>query len=215
MSFLSQLKSQASAVQSQREQHIQGVEQNTQATESACKEAWRYLQELAPQLNVLLPDGPVLSLDGKTAWPAMQLVEFRADARKKKLRDREVFDYIAIGWKLQPKPGGNRSGTITVNFPPDLQRVEASLQGASVPHERQDIRHPEKNTLQAYRFEYQTEARGYVTITPNHDQGMVAFRLVTVSGFSVKDALWPAAKVTVGLMDELAKLLVQQPSRFL
>ncbi|MBX9935855.1 MAG: hypothetical protein K2Y10_04605, partial [Burkholderiaceae bacterium] len=97
MSFLSQLKSQASAVQSQREQQIQGVEQNTQATESACKEAWRYLQELAPQLNVLLPDGPVLSLDGKTAWPAMQLVEFRADARKKKLRDREVFDYIAIG----------------------------------------------------------------------------------------------------------------------
>lgn len=215
MSFLSQLKSQASVVQSQREQQIQSVEDNTHVTELACKEAWRYLQELAPQLNVLMPDGPALSLDGKTTWPALQLVNFRADARKKTLRNREVFDYIAIGWKIQPKPGSHPSGAVTVNFPPDLQRVEANLQTASVPHERQDIRHPEKNTLQAYRFDYQVEARGYVTITPNHDQGMLAFRLVTVSGFGVKDALWPAAKVTVYLMDELAKLLVQQPSRFL
>lgn len=215
MSFLSQLKSQASEVKSQREQQIQDVEANTRATEIACQEAWRYLQELAPQLNVLMPAGPVLSLDGKTVWPTMQLVGFRADARKKTLRNREVFDYIAMGWNLQPKPGGNRSGVVTVNFPPDLQRVEANLRAASVPHERQDVRHPEKNTLQAYRFEYQMEARAYVTITPEHDQGTVAFRLVTVSGFGVQDVVWPAAQVTVGLMDELAKLLLQQPSRFL
>lgn len=215
MSFLSQLKSQASEVKSQREQQIQDVEANTRATEIACQEAWRYLQELAPQLNVLMPAGPVLSLDGKTVWPTMQLVGFRADARKKTLRNREVFDYIAMGWNLQPKPGGNRSGVVTVNFPPDLQRVEANLRAASVPHERQDVRHPEKNTLQAYRFEYQMEARAYVTITPEHDQGTVAFRLVTVSGFGVQDVVWPAAKVTVGLMDELAKLLLQQPSHFL
>lgn len=215
MSFLNQLKSQASALQGQQAQHQQGVAEHTRQTEAACNTVWRYLQELAPQLNVLTPAGPRLSLDGKTPWPAMRLADFRADARKKLLRDKEVFDYLAIGWQVVPQQGKPVGGLVTVNFPPDLQRVEASLRAGNVKHERKDVRHPEKNSLVAYRFEYVTEARGYVTITPDHDRGLLAFRLATVSGFEVHNCQWPAAKVDVGLMDELAKLLVQQPSRFL
>lgn len=215
MSFLSHLKSQASALQNQNQQQSQGVEECTRLTELACKMAWGYLQELAPQLNVLTPAAPRLTLDGKTPWPAMRLAGFRIDARKKLLRNKEVFDYLNIGWQLVPQQGAVVTETVTVNFPPDLQRVEGSLHAGNVKYERHEVRHPQKNSLQAYRFAYQTEARGSVTITPDHDRGGLAFRLLTVQGFGVKECQWPAAKVNGDLMDELAKLLVQQPSHFL
>ena len=41
-----------------------------------------------------------------------------------------------------------------------------------VKHERKELRHPEKNTLQAIRFDYVTETRGNV-VTPDHDSVLV------------------------------------------
>lgn len=215
MSFLDQLRSQASQLQGQQVQQQEGLEANTRQTEDACKTAWTYLQDLARQLNVLKPTGPELSVDGKSAWPAMALVEFRTDARKKLLRHKEVFDYLAMGWDIVPKLGTPIEAAASANFPPDLQRIETCLRIGGIKHERKDVRHPEKNTLLAYNFEYLTQARGYVNIAPDHDRGVLSFRLSNLKGFEVHNCEWPASKVDVPLMDELAKLLVQQPSRFL
>ena len=57
-------------------------------------------------------------------------------------------------------------------------------------------------------------SRAFVTLTPDHDSGQMAFRLVNVGGFELFTTRYPAAKVTSGLMDELAKKIVGQPSRF-
>jgi hypothetical protein len=78
----------------------------------------------------------------------------------------------------------------------------------------QEQRHPDKNTLQAIRLEFTTRSSGSLTIRPDHDTGTIAFRLANVSGFGIANATYPAADVTGGLLDELAKLLVGQPSRF-
>lgn len=214
MSFLNQLKSQAHALQSQQGALSKDLEAHTAAAEAACGRVQHYLAELARQLNVLTPPGPRFSLDGKTPWPAMKLTSFRVDARKKMLRDREVFDYLGMGWNVVPQIGAPVGGTVSVNFPPDLERVETRLSTGSVKHERKEIRHPEKNTLQAIQFDYVTETRGYVRITPDHDSGQLGFRVVNANGFDIVNTTWPAAKVQTDLLDELAKLVVAQPSRF-
>ena len=85
MSFLNQLKSQASALQTEQSTLQSHQAENARLTEAASKTAWLYVTELAKQLNVIGPDGPKLSLDGKTPWPAMKLVDFRVDARQKKI----------------------------------------------------------------------------------------------------------------------------------
>lgn len=159
MSFLNQLKSQASALQTQQRSELQSFDASTAQTESACQKVWFYFSELARQLDVIEPPGPRFTLDGKTHWPAMKLVNFRADFRKKKLRDKEVFDYIAIGWNIVPHAGNPVDGSVSANFPPELLRVETRLAAGAVKHERKDIRHPEKNSLLAIRFDYLTEAR--------------------------------------------------------
>lgn len=215
MSFLNQLKSQAQALQSQHGLERRGVEESAAQCEAACRVVLHYLQDLARQLNVIQPPAAArFTLDGRTPWPAMKLVDFRVDARKKLLRSREVFDHVSMGWRVVPQAGEVVTGVVRVNFPPQLQRVESRLMMGPVKHERREIRHPEKNTLQAIDFEYLIETRGSVNFTPDHDKGAMSFRLLNGSGFGVAERTLPAVEVTSPLMDELARLLVGEPSRF-
>lgn len=214
MSFLNQLKTQANTLQSARQEQDANLEQRRAQTEGAARTVLAYLQDLARQLNVIQPPAPAFTLDGKTPWPAMKLQDFRVDARRKMLGRDECYDYIAMGWQIVPQVGKPVGGVVSVNFPPDLQRVESRLAAGGIKHERKEIRHPEKNALQAIRFEYLTEARGSVLVTVEHEKAQLAFRLVNTSGFEVVNAPWPAARINQGTLDELAKRIVSQPSQF-
>ena len=215
MSFLNQLKTQASALQVQQAEQHRNLEASTKQTELGCQTVALYLDDLARQLNVIQPAGPKLSLDGKTHWPAMKLMNFRVDTRKKRLRDRDVYDYIAMGWDIVPQAGAPVMGAVSVNFPPDLERVEKRLGFGGVKFERKDVRHPENNKLQAIRFEYQTESRGYITVTADHDAAQLSFRLANLQGFEILNVSWDAARIQTELLDELAKLVLGQASKFL
>lgn len=214
MSFLNQLKTQAKALQTQRTEQDHELEERAGQTETACRLVLHYLQDLARQLSVIEPPGPALTLDGKTPWPAMKLVDFRTDARRKRLRDREVFDYIAMGWRVVPQVGEPVGGVVSVNFPTDQKKVEDRLAMGPVDHERREIRHPVKNVLQEVRYEYITHTRGSVMVTADHEHAQLQFRLLNTSGFEVVNASWPAVRITQDVMDELAKRIVAQPSRF-
>ena len=214
MSFLNQLKSQAKALQGEQDAQQNDLAQNTAQTEAAAVRASLYIQDLAKQLNVIAPDGPALSLDGKTPWPAMRLSGFRADARKKRLRQAEVHDHIGMWWRILPVSGQAVAGEVSANFPPDLQRVESRLTIGHVRHERKEIRHPEKGSLLAVRFEYMTESRGTLTVTPDHDKAQMMFRIANARGFEVINVNKPVSEVTTELLDELAKLILAQPHRF-
>jgi hypothetical protein len=79
----------------------------------------------------------------------MKLRDFRTDARRKKLRDREVFDFIGMGWQVVPQNAKNRHRQRQREFPPRHAAGggRALIQGA-VTYDRKEIRHPEKNVLQ-------------------------------------------------------------------
>lgn len=214
MSFLDQLKIQASAVKSRQDQQQVEQDANTRATELACETVLLYLEQMVRQLNVIEPDGPRLSLDGKTPWPAMKLTGFQLDSRKKTLRDREVVDYIGVAWQIVPRSGRPVTGSVSANFLPDLQRLEARLATGWVQHERHEIRHPEKNTLQLVRLDYTTQSRGNIRVTPDHENATLAFRLANLTGFGLANTSWPAAQLHAPVLDELAKMVCGQPSRF-
>jgi hypothetical protein len=214
MSFLNQLKTQAKAAQTQQFENTQQLEAYTAGLQKACDLLLYYLTDLAHQLNVLQPATPVYSLDGKVKWPQMKATGFRVDARRKMLRNKEVFDNVSMGWDVVPQIGKPVGGLVSVNFPPDLKRVEERLALGQVKHERKEIRHPEKNVLQAIQFEYLTQTRGTVSATANHDKGQLVFRLVNTSGFDLSEMSYPAERINHDLLDELAKRVVGQDSRF-
>ncbi|MEY2953128.1 MAG: hypothetical protein RLZZ401_1215, partial [Pseudomonadota bacterium] len=136
------------------------------------------------------------------------------DARKKLVRGQEAFDYIGMWWRILPRTGQPGPGEVSVNFPPDLQRVEQRLALGQIKHERKEVRHPEKNSLLAIRFEYLTETRGTTTLTPDHDKAEIAFRVTNARGFEVVNVTLPAVQIKTELLDELAKLIIAQPTRF-
>jgi hypothetical protein len=214
MSFLNQLKSQAQALQGLRTAEDQRQGERTAQTEEACSRVLSYLQDLAQQLTVIEPPGPALSVDGRTPWPAMKLVDFRVDARRKQLRGREVFDYVAMGWRVVPRAGEAAGGSVSVNFPTDMRRVEDRLAHGLVKHERQEVRSADTNVLQEVRYLYEARTRGSVTATPDHETGRLRFRLVNTRGFEVMQTEFPAARIDTAMLDELAKRIVGQPSLF-
>jgi hypothetical protein len=215
MSYLQQLKRQAQALQSEKGAEDQGLEAHTQATEQACKLVWNYFNELVRQLNVIEPAAAFLGLDKRSAWPNMRQTGFRFDARKKLLRDKEVFDYLAVGWQLLPRTGEVQKARVSVNFPPDLERVQKRLAAGHVVHERLEQRHPESNALLAIVFEFEMAARANVMVTADHDAGQLQFRLACVGSMDVVQHTLPAHQVNTTVLDELARLVVGEPSRFL
>ena len=216
MSFLSELKNQANALQQKNHSVQHDAAANLRSTELACQVTLRYLQDLCVQLNVIRPPAVgTYSLDGKAVFPALLLVDLRCDSRKKMLNNQEVFSYVAVGWDLLPASGKVEGLRVSVNFPPELERVTQRLAAGQVAHERKEIRHPETQKLQSYIFECTGQARGSVTVTPDHDAARLDFRLTAVDGFTVLQRSYPAVQVNQTLLDELARLLVGQPSRFM
>jgi hypothetical protein len=214
VSFLNQLKSQATELASQQAVVAQDVAANTAQTEVACQTVAHYLRDLAKHLNVIEPSGPHFTLDGKTPWPAMKLSAFHSDARKKMLRDKEVFDTMAMGWTIAPKMGVAVGGAVTITFLPEVERVQQILTFAHVEHERKETRHPQRNSLQSVRFEYTTQARGNVSVKADHDAAQLVFRVANANGFGITTSSIAAERVNSDLMDELAKLIVAQASTF-
>lgn len=214
MGLLDQLKSQATEIKSQRIGIERDLLANTAQTEAACSIAIPYLRELAKHLTVLEPNGPRYSLDGKTPWPAMKLIKFNADSRKKVLRDKEVVDTVSIGWTIIPKMGVPVGGAVTLTFLPQVDQVQQILNHAHIEHNRQEQRHPERKNLQSVRFEYTTQAKGNITVTADHDAAQLVFRLANVNGFGLVTHVIDAARINSDLLDELAKLIMAQESAF-
>ncbi|MDB5900083.1 MAG: hypothetical protein JWP22_4207 [Ramlibacter sp.] len=215
MSFLNHLKSQARALQSLRTVQEQHLEERVEATEKACRLIAYYFEELAQQLTVIQPPGPNFTVDGKTPWPAMRLVGFTADARRKRLRDHEVYDYVALGWSVAPKGGEPVMGVVVVNFPTDMKRVEERLGMGLVQYDREEVRIPDKNVLKEVHYKYRTQTRGSVTATADHEQGLIHFRLANTHGFEVVQTTFQVSRIGHELLDELAKRVMAQPSVFL
>ena len=215
MSFLNQLKSQAQALQAERTAQERQLGEINAQTEEACRVLLSYLQDLARQLDVIQPPGPSFTIDGRTPWPAMRLVDFRVDARRKQLRNHEVFDYVAMGWRVVPQSGQSAKGSVSVNFPTDMRRVEDRLMMGPVNYQRNEVRDPAKNNvLQEVRYDYECETRGSVSASADHERGLLHFRLLNTAGFEVVHTTLAAARIRQDLLDELAKRIVGQASAF-
>jgi hypothetical protein len=144
----------------------------------------------------------------------MGLSGFVFDARKKTMSDREVYDHLSMAWKISPLQGKAISMSASANFPPDLEKIERRIAAGNIRHERINVRYPEKNTLKEVRFDFETEARGSITVTVDHENTKLYFRLACLQGLEVQAVSVAASDINSRVLDELAKLIVGQPSTF-
>ena len=212
MGFLDDLKRQADEAKARLNTDTGQLERNAALTDAACKTASTYFSTLVQQLNVLQPRSKVTyRLDRRTAFPDLQLCDFRSDARRKRLRGSEVFDHVALRWKLM---SGTRLALVK-DFPPDIEQLESRLRRSGAQVHTETIRNPLNNKLQEMRYELVADFEAAINITPDHDAGRVRFEAVNLDGFETVTTEFPAFEVGTGRMDELARWIMGEPHGFL
>lgn len=212
MGFLDDLKRQADALKTQQTVDTAALARNAALVETACQTAWRYWMDLASQLNVLLPRPPVrFMFDKSTTVDGLVRCDFRVDARRKQHRGQEVFDHVVIH-ALQ-KSG--RSLTMSKDFPPEIERLEARLRQAGIAPDSKWVRDPVNGRLEEVRFSFVADITMTVRLLPDHDQGKVSFQLANLDDLDTVVVTFAAPLVDSNLLDQLARWMVGEPHEFL
>ena len=215
MGYLDDLKKQADALTDQQRIDEAAFERNALLTDSACKTTFQYWLELARQLNVLRPPVPTrFTFDTRNALDGvvegLHFDDFRVDARRKRMRNLEVYDHVVITCWVR----GGRSMTLSKNFPPEMERLEARLAQAgvvAVPDLQRDLN---SGKFREARYEFEANVRVGVRLHPDHEQGRVQFAAQNFEGLNTLVVEFPAFDVTLALLDELAKWWLGDPNGF-
>lgn len=212
MSFLDDLKRQAEALKTQQTGDSAALARNTALAEAACKTVFGYFTSLATQLEVLSPTSPTrFTLDRQNVIDGMRMTEFRADSRRKPLRDEQVFDYLVLHWQLR----SGRALQLTKDFLPEMERIESRLRQGGGQFDNEALRNPDNGKLLGRRYSFVADFVGSVRATPLHDSARVHFQLHNLDGFESVSLELPATEVGSSRLDELARWIVGQPHRFL
>lgn len=212
MGFLDDLKRQADALKSEMSQDTATLARHAAAVEAACQATWTYWLELAPQLNVLQMRPKVrFSIDNRTPIEDLVRCDFRVDARRKPLRQQEVFDHVVLH-------GLQKSGrmlTLSKDFPPEIERLESRLRQAGISADVTTVRNPDNGSLREVRYTFLADIVTLVRLVPDHDAGTVTFHVMNLDGLETLKATFEATRVDADLLDELARWLTGEPHAFL
>ena len=212
MGFLDDLKRQADEAKARLNTDTGQLDRNAMLADVACKAASSYFSTLVQQLNVLQPRSQVTyRLDKRNAFADLPLSEFRADARRKKLRGADVFDHVALRWQLK---SGTRLSLVK-NFLPDIEQIESRLKRSGAQFHAETVRDPETNKLHEMRYDLVADFEAAINITPDHDNARLRFELVNLDGFETVTIEFAAFEVGTTRMDELARWIMGEPHGFL
>lgn len=212
MGFLDDLKRQAEALKTKQTIDTTALARNAALVESACKSTLQYWMDLAQQLNVLLPTPPLrILLDKTTAIDGLKRCDFRVDSRRRQLRDQEVCEYVVLHG-LQ-KTG--RKLTMSKDFPPEIERLEARLRQAGISPDTQWVRDPNNGRLEEVKFSFTADLTLSARLLPNHDEGTLRFQISNFDTLETVTADFPVHKVGSDLLDQLARWIVGESNQFL
>jgi hypothetical protein len=212
VSFLDDLKRQAEAAKAQQQTDSASAERNTLLADIACKTAFTYLSTLAQQLEVLQPvSKSTYVLDKRHSFNGLRMGEFRVDARRKRVRDAEVFDHVALQCKLK----SGQALAITKDFLPDIERLEPRLRQCGAQVNSEAVRNPANGKLLEMRYRLVADFVLTVRVSPDHERGRVRFQLANLDGLETVTVEFPAFEIGTARLDELARWLVGEPNDFL
>ncbi|MBC7735205.1 MAG: hypothetical protein H7306_25485 [Bacteriovorax sp.] len=211
MGFLDDLKRQADAAKALQNTDTGFLDRQAALTNTACQTASGYFATLAQQLNVLCPPSRVsYRLDRRQAFDGLRLRDFRADARRKKLRGHEAFDHVALRWRLS----SGAPVSFVKNFLPDIEQLESRLRRSGARFSSEAVRNPATAKLQEMRYELVADFEASVWVTPDHDAGRMRFELVNLDGFETVTLDFASFEIGSGRLDELARWIVGEPNTF-
>lgn len=218
MSFLDDLKQQALAHHAAQQGEASQLARQAALTEAACAVAWRYLDELGRQLDVLRPMASArYVIDTRCVLEGLPFTEFRADLRRKRLPTAgaqaaaEGVEHIVLSARL----ASGRVVQLAKDFLPEIEKLEARLAQAGIRCPAEPVREPDSGRFVENRYEFTADLVASVRVLPLHEEGRLQFVLHNLDGLATVKATFAAHQITTERLDELARWWVGQPQRFL
>jgi hypothetical protein len=208
MGLLDQLKQQADALRTQTSLKQSMREDNVRVVDEAMHRTFHYLLELFKQLPVIAPTNPVnYQIPGVGDMKNLRYIESHVDSRKKKLGDSEVYDYIPfwIRW------GSSESLNAERDMPAAISKLRDLLFAANVKFTEEEKRN-EQRSLQKVVFRIPVAVQVDFDCKADYDNRRLAFYGKNSIRLGMDDYAVPADDVSEALLDELAKMLLGQPS---
>lgn len=212
MGLLDDLKKQAEQLRVNQGQDSAALKANIEATEVACQMVFNYWVELAKQLSVIKPTSKGrYTFDARLAtFEGLTFTNFRSDIRMRDLNSRQVTDHVTLFFDLRT----GQEVRLTVDFPPEMERLEARIRQSGVRCIPDVVRNHETSKIVEVHYEFQADMQGQVCLRAYHEEARVEFIVDNVDGLVHWVIGFQAADIHTELLDELAKWLLGQPHHF-
>jgi hypothetical protein len=209
MGLLDDLKRQADTLRTQTSLQTSLREENIRAVDEAMHKTFLYLMDLLKQLAVIQPVNPIaFALPGVGEIRNLRYQDSFIDARKKKIGDRDVYDYTRfwIKWSSPTTLSAERT------MPAEIKKVRELLLSSNIKFAEEEVK--KDGSLQKVVFKLTAAIQAEFELAADHENRRLAFYGKNALRLAMDDFAVPADEVSETVLEELAKLLLGHPSEF-
>ena len=208
MGLLDDLKKQADMVKSQQLSHASIMQESLKLVEARMHQTFLYLNDLLKQLAVLRPINPtVYSIPGVGDLQNLGYAESFIDYRKKKIGDKDYYDYITMYIKW----ASPNSLIVERDMPATIQKVNEVLWSFGLKFTEEKIKNP-GGGFEKMKFTIPSNVTCDITITADHDNARLVVKGKHFFRLGADELRIPAGDINEALLEEFAKMLIGQPS---
>jgi hypothetical protein len=209
MGLLDDLKRQADMVKSQQLSQQVMLEESIKLVEAKMHQTFLYLDDLLKQLAVLKPTNPtVYSIPGVGDFQNLGYTESFINYRKKKIGDKEYYDYITMFIKWSSP----QNLIVERDMPAAIEKVTDALWRFGLKFGEEKIKKP-GGGFEKMQFTVPHSITCDITIKADHDNARLVVKGKHFFRLGADELRLPASDVDEALLEEFAKMLIGQPSR--
>ena len=208
MGLLDDLKKQAEIKKTQQISQQSMLQESIKLVEAKMRQTFLYLNELLKQLAVLKPTNPTAySIPGIGDFQNLEFAESFIDYRKKKIFDKDYYDYITffIKWATPADISFER------DMPATMQKVRDVLWSFGLKFTEEEIKKP-GGAFQKMKFTVPSAITCDIIIAADHDNGRLVVKGKHFLRLGADELRIPAGDVDEALLEEFAKMLIGQPN---
>ena len=210
MGLLDDLKKQADLARTHDSLQKSIREENVRAVEEAMHRLFLYLIDLFKQLAILKPVNPInYSLTGIGDLKGLNYTDAFVDGRRKRVGDRDVYDYIDF-WLKWTYPGNL---VVERDMPQTIAKVKDLLWANNIKFTEEEKRNEQRSLVKVI-FTIPKAVIVDFTARADHEGRRVLFFSKNALRLGVDDFAVPADELNEAVIEELAKMLIAQPSEF-
>jgi hypothetical protein len=210
MGLLDDLKRQADMARTHDSLQKSVREENVRAVDEAMHRTFFYLLDLFKQLAVLKPVSPIVySMSGIGELRNLQFTDSFVDGRKKRFGEREAYDYVDF-WLTWSAPG---SLVVERDLPQAIAKVRDMLWAYNIKFTEEEKRNEQRSVVKVI-FTIPKSLNVDFTLKADHENRKLLFYGKNALRLGMDDFAVPADEMTEAVVEELAKVLIAQPSEF-